>query len=186
MPNSRKKALFILSQLNNDDIDWIVQKGKKEILAPGKLLIHEGRQLDALYIVLKGTLSVLLDGEGTEGTKELAQISTAELVGEVSFIDARPPLATVKAIEETHLLAIPRRQLVTKLQHDMGFASRFYHGISLCLADRMRGTIRHLEYGRSIELEHPELDLEDINPSVLENLALAQAKFNWLMENVRA
>lgn len=183
MPDSRKKALFILSQLNNDDIDWIVQKGKKEILAPGTLLIHEGRQLDALYIVLKGTLSVLLE---SEDTKELAQISVAELVGEVSFIDARPPLATVKAIEETHLLAIPRRQLVTKLQQDMGFASRFYHGISLCLADRMRGTIRHLEYGRNIELAHPELDLEDINPSVLENLALAQAKFNWLMENVRA
>ncbi|MGL5060648.1 MAG: cyclic nucleotide-binding domain-containing protein [Microcoleus sp.] len=183
MPDSRKKALFILSQLNNDDIDWIVQKGKKEILPPGKLLIHEGRQLDALYIVLKGTLSVLLD---SEATKELAQISVAELVGEVSFLDARPPLATVKAIEETHLLAIPRRQLVTKLQQDMGFAARFYHGISLCLADRMRGTVRHLEYGRNIELEQEELDVEDINPSVLENLALAQAKFNWLMENVRA
>ncbi len=180
--SSRKKALFILSQLNNDDIDWIVQKGKKEILAPDTLLIHEGRQLDALYIVLKGTLSVLLDAEGT---KELAKISTGELVGEISFIDARPPLATVKSIEETHLLSIPRRQLVIKLEQDMGFASRFYHGISLCLADRMRGTIRHLEYGRNIELQHPELDLEDINPSVLENLALAQAKFNWLMENVR-
>jgi CRP-like cAMP-binding protein len=182
MPDTRKKALFILSQLNNDDIDWIVQKGKKEVLAPGKLLIHEGRQLDALYIVLKGTLSVLLDADGT---KELAQIASGELVGEVSFIDARPPLATVKAIEETQLLAIPRRQLVTKLEHDMGFASRFYHGISLCLADRMRGTIRHIEYGRNIELGQPELEREDINPNVLENLALAQAKFNWLVENVR-
>ena len=183
MPNSRKKALFILSQLNNDDIDWIVQKGKKEILDPGTILIDEGRQIDALYIVLDGSLSVLLD---SDHTKELARIATGELVGEVSFIDARPPLATVKAIEETHLLAIPRRHLIIKLQHDMGFASRFYYGISLCLADRMRGTIRHIEYGRNIELDQPEMDREDINPNVLENLALAQAKFNWLRENVRA
>lgn len=181
--NSIKKALFILSQLNNDDIDWIVQKGKKEVLAPGAILIYEGRQIDALYIVLNGSLSVLLDHEDS---KELAKIASGELVGEVSFIDARPPLATVKAIEETHLLAIPRRQLVLKLQHDMGFASRFYYGISLCLADRMRGTIRHIEYGRNIELDQPEMDREDINPNVLENLALAQAKFNWLRENVRA
>jgi len=181
--NSRKKALFILSQLNNDDIDWIVQKGKKEVLAPGAILIKEGKQIDALYIVLNGSLSVFLDHEQS---KELAKIASGELVGEVSFIDARPPLATVKAIEETHLLAIPRRQLIIKLQHDMGFASRFYYGISLCLADRMRGTIRHIEYGRNIELEQPELDREDINPNVLENLALAQAKFNWLRENVRA
>ncbi|MCY7382264.1 MAG: cyclic nucleotide-binding domain-containing protein [Microcoleus sp. CAN_BIN18] len=180
--NSRKKALFILSQLNNDDIDWIVQKGKKEVLAPGAILIKEGKQIDALYIVLNGSLSVLLD---QEQSKELAKIASGELVGEVSFIDARPPLATVKAIEETHLLAIPRRQLVLKLQHDMGFASRFYYGISLCLADRMRGTIRHIEYGRNIELDQPEMDREDINPNVLENLALAQAKFNWLRENVK-
>ena len=183
MPDSsRKKAFFILSQLNNDDIDWIVQKGKREVLAPGEILIKEGKQIDALYIILSGSLSVLLDAEQN---KELAKIASGELVGEVSFIDARPPLATVKAIEETHLLAIPRRQLIIKLQHDMGFASRFYYGISLCLADRMRGTIRHIEYGRNIELEQPEIDREDINPNVLENLALAQAKFNWLRENVK-
>lgn len=183
MPDSsRKKALFILSQLNNDDIDWIVQKGKKEVFAPGEILIYEGRQHDALYIVLNGSMSVWIEAQES---KELAKIGSGELVGEVSFIDARPPLATVKAIEETHLLAIPRRQLVLKLQQDMGFASRFYYGISLCLADRMRGTIRHIEYGRKIELDQPEMDREDINPNVLENLALAQAKFNWLRENVR-
>ena len=34
--SSRKKALFILSQLNNDDIDWIVQKGKKESSRSGR------------------------------------------------------------------------------------------------------------------------------------------------------
>jgi Cyclic nucleotide-binding domain. len=106
----------------------------------------------------------LIDGEGT---KELAKIVSGEIVGEVSFIDARPPLATVKAIEKTELLAIPRRQLITKLQQDLGFASRFYYGISLCLADRMRGTVRHIEYGRNIELEEPELEREDINPSVM-------------------
>ncbi|MGB3264405.1 MAG: cyclic nucleotide-binding domain-containing protein [Microcoleus sp.] len=181
--SSRKKALFILSQLNNDDINWIVQKGKKEVLAPGAILICEGRQIDALYIVLDGILSVSIEARET---KELAKIGSGELVGEVSFIDARPPLATVKAIEETHLLAIPRRQLVIKLEHDMGFASRFYYGISLCLADRMRGTIRHIEYGRNIEFEQPELERDEINPSIIENLALAQAKFNWLRENVRA
>ncbi|MEG3924831.1 cyclic nucleotide-binding domain-containing protein [Microcoleus sp. D3_18a_C4] len=181
--SSRKKALFILSQLNNDDINWIVQKGKKEVLDPGGILIQEGRQIDALYIVLKGSLSVLIEAERT---RELAKIASGELVGEVSFIDARPPLATVKAIEETHLLAIPRRQLVIKLDQDMGFASRFYYGISLCLADRMRGTIRHIEYGRNIELDQPEFEREDINPNVLENLALAEAKFNWLRENVKA
>ncbi|NET50616.1 MAG: hypothetical protein F6K09_18370 [Merismopedia sp. SIO2A8] len=62
----------------------------------------------------------------------------------------------------------------------MGFASRFYHGISLCLADRMRGTVRRLGYG--FELEKPEA-VENEKPSQveLEHLALAKAKFNWLI-----
>ena len=40
--SSRKKALFILSELNNDDIDWVVQKGKKEVLNPGAILSMKG------------------------------------------------------------------------------------------------------------------------------------------------
>ena len=74
--SSRKKALFILSELNNDDIDWIVQKGKKEVLEPGAILIHEGRQIDALYIVLDGSLSVLIEAEQTQ---ELAKIAGENL-----------------------------------------------------------------------------------------------------------
>lgn len=185
MTETRKKAFLILGQLNNDDLDWIIQKAKKETITPGTVLIYEGRQIDALYIVLKGMLSVLIDGESQ---KELAQISSGEIVGEISLIDTRPPLATVKAIAETQLLAIPRRHLVVKLQQDMGFASRFYYGISLCLSDRMRGTVRRLEYGRQIdelELIPPDTETEDINPSVLQSLALAEAKLNWLMQNSR-
>ncbi|WP_445241555.1 hypothetical protein [Microcoleus vaginatus] len=80
--SSRKKALFILSQLNNDDINWIVQKGKKEVLAPGGVLIHEGRQIDALYIVLDGSLSVLIEAERT---RELAKIASGETGGRSLF-----------------------------------------------------------------------------------------------------
>jgi CRP-like cAMP-binding protein len=73
MTDRRKKALFILGELNNDDLDWIIQKARKEVLQPGMTLIYEGRQIDALYIVLQGNLSVLID---PEGNKELAQISS--------------------------------------------------------------------------------------------------------------
>jgi hypothetical protein len=47
----------------------------------------------------------------------------------------------------------------------------------------MRGTVRRLEYGRNID--DSDMEEEDINPNLLQNLALAQAKFNWLMQNAR-
>ncbi len=174
-----KKVLFILGQLNNDDLDWMVQKGRKEILPPGKILIQEGQSIDALYIVLTGTFSVLIE---SLGNKELARLSSGEVVGEISLIDTRPPLATVKAIEESVVLAIPRLQLRVKLQNDMGFASRFYHAIALCLSERVRGTVRRLGYG--VDLAESSAEQEELNPTITEQLPLAQAKFDWLVNAV--
>lgn len=173
------KALFILGELDNDDLDWISQKSNKKILAPGETLIYEGQTINALYIVLEGMLSVSIK---PLANKELARIFSGEVVGEISFIDTRPPVATVKAIEESVVLEIPRLQLIKKLQSNLGFASRFYRGISMCLSDRMRGTVRRLGYGFE-ESEQRNAEEEDVNPIVLKNWDVAQVKFQWLVQN---
>ena len=175
------KALLILGELNNDDLDWIIQKSRKETILAGNTLIYEGQKINALYIVLTGSFSVIIQ---SLGNRELAKISSGEVVGEISFVDIRPPVATVKALEDSKILAIPRLQLTAKLDQDMGFASRFYHGISLCLANRMRGTVRRLGYG--IELERTQEEQkslagkDELNPRALEHSELAQTRFNWL------
>jgi hypothetical protein len=43
----------------------------------------------------------------------------------MSFIDARPPSATVQALDNTIVLAVPRRELAAKLEQDAEFAARF-------------------------------------------------------------
>ena len=87
-----KKILLFFSELNNGDLDWFVQKGKKELIPPDRLLIKEGNVSDALYIVVSGSFSVAIE---SQNQTELAIISEGEIVGEVSFIDTRPPLASV-------------------------------------------------------------------------------------------
>lgn len=177
-----KKSLFIfLSQLNNADLDWIVQKGQLKILPSGSILVQEGKQIDAIYIVLKGKLQVFISGDKD---KEIGWIGSGEIVGEISFIDTRPPLATVEAIEPTEVLAIPRIHLSQKLQMDPSFASRFYHGISLCMADRMRGTIRLLGYGEDIDELYSMASRDEIDPSLIDEMTLSQAKFNWLLQSI--
>lgn len=172
------KALFILNELINEDLDWISEKSRKRIIQPEEILIHEGDEIQALYMVLSGTLSVSIK---PLEKRELARIYPGEVVGEISFIDNRPTVATVKGLEESVVLEISRWELTSKLNRNMAFAARFYRGISMCLADRIRGTVGRLGYGNDIEE-----DLEDnqgINPIILHNLELAEAKFNWLMAN---
>ncbi|MGF1493441.1 MAG: cyclic nucleotide-binding domain-containing protein [Microcoleaceae cyanobacterium] len=179
MPNQIKNALFILGGLDDSDLQWIINRGKLQDLSVGEALISEGRPINALYIVLNGLFRVSIS---PSGEKELAKLSRGEVVGEISFIDSRPPLATVTAIEDSKVLAIPRYELNAQLHRNSGFSSRFYQGVSLCLASRMRGTVRRLGY--QIEDDDLDLDAEGIDQGVKDFLIVAEAKFNWLVENL--
>ena len=175
-----KKILLFFSELNNGDLDWFVQKGKKELIPPDRLLIKEGHVSDALYIVVSGSFSVAIE---SQNQTELAIISEGEIVGEVSFIDTRPPLASVRSREESVVLSLPRVQLLSKLQQDINFSSRFYRAICLFLSDRLRGTVSRLGYG--YDLDELEAHIGGFSQSMLGNLELAEGKFNWLIKNIR-
>jgi CRP/FNR family cyclic AMP-dependent transcriptional regulator len=179
-----KKAYLILSELDNEDLNWITKHGHKKTLKPGTTLIYEGQSINALYMVLDGVLRVYIKPDETEQEKELAKISAGEVVGEISFIDASLPIATVTTVNDCTILEIPRIQLLNKLRQDQAFAVRFYRGICQCLADRMRGTIRRLGY------QSDEHDLEsvptDFSPIKQEELELIKAKFHWLTLNVES
>lgn len=99
-----RKVLFILGQLSDADVEWMLSAGRKEKISAGSMLIMEGKPVGSVYLVLDGKLSVFI---AAMGNKELAVLGSGEIVGEMSFVDSRPPSATVKALEETTLLSIP-------------------------------------------------------------------------------
>src|SRR5438445_7373157 len=99
-----RKILFVIGKLSEEDVDWLVQIGKKQLVKPGTVLIQQGRPSDALYIVLSGELAVTVNGDKP---REVARIGCGEIVGELSFLDARPPAATVAATAPATVLAIP-------------------------------------------------------------------------------
>ncbi|KGF72346.1 cyclic nucleotide-binding protein [Neosynechococcus sphagnicola sy1] len=175
-----EKALFILGELTDDDFDWMLTNGSKEEIPAGTILIQQGNPIDKFYIVLGGDLGVFM---GSAEGPVIAHLSSGEVVGEMSFLDARPPSATVKAIADSLVWSIPRKHLVTKLHQDVGFASRFYRALAVFLCDRLRGTVSRLGYDPDQSLSGSESEAE-INPSVLDNLDLAQIRFSWLLRRL--
>jgi len=133
-------ALLILGELNDRDIDWIVTEGKREILPTGSILIEEDQPLDALYIVLSGTLNVCV---ASLGNQVVGKIGGGEILGEMSFVDGRLPSATVQAVEECCVLSIPRSLLSEKLEEDVLFSLRFYRAITKFLSYRLRAKVNH-------------------------------------------
>lgn len=171
-----KKALYMLAQFSDRDFDWLLLAGKRREVPAAGVLIHEGQPTDALYMVLQGTLVVCTEATGCA---EIARLHAGEIVGEMSFVDLRPPSATVKAVEDSLVWAIPRMKLTAKLLQDVEFASHFYHAIAAFLSDRLRDTVSRLGYAEN----QPEAD--DINPQVLDNLDLAKVRLDWLLHRLR-
>lgn len=175
-----KKSLYILSQFSDRDFDWLMTAGRRKTVSAGNVLIYKGEPIDAFYIVLDGLLTVSVQKTDSSDQEEIAQMKMGEIVGEISFIDSRPPAATVKAIEDSLVWAIPRTQLAAKLLQDVEFASHFYHAIAVFLSDRLRGTVSRLGF----EKDQPENE-GDINPQVVDSLDLAQARLSWLLNRLR-
>jgi bacteriocin-type transport-associated protein len=176
-----RKALFILGILNDNDLEWLLTTGRRETVATGTVLIQEGHAVEAIYIVLEGTFGVTV---GATDGQEIARLLSGEIVGEISFVDARPPSATVKAVENSLVLSVPRRQLAAKLEQDTAFAARFYQALAVFLADRLRSLTSRLGYGAAALDEDTEYE-DELAPNVLDNVSLAGARFDWMLRRLR-
>lgn len=177
-----KKAFYLLAELSDRDFDWLITAGRKQHVSAGTVLIQEGEAIAALYIVLEGVLAVQAEALGGE---EVARLSSGEIVGEISLVDARPPSATVRAATDTLLWAIPRTQLTTKLLQDVSFAAHFYHAIAAFLSDRLRGTVSRLGYSKDYPANLEPDASSDLNPGVLDNIELAKVRLDWLLNRLK-
>lgn len=174
-----KKSLYILSQFSDRDFDWLLTAGRRKAVPAQSILIYEGEPIDAFYIVLDGMLAVSVEKMHRD---EIAHLRMGEIVGEISFIDARPPAATVTAIEDSLVWAIPRTQLTAKLRQDVEFASHFYHALAVFLSDRLRGTVDRLGFDKTYTADEEEAN---INPQIADNLDLAKVRLSWLLNRLR-
>ncbi|MDJ1184361.1 cyclic nucleotide-binding domain-containing protein [Roseofilum casamattae] len=124
--------------LKSQDIDWIVSKSTVEDCAPGTVLIQQGSPVDSIYLSLSGTLAVMVSGE-QQAEQELKQMHGGEMMGEMSFLDNHPPSATIKVVEPSQVLSIPKQKLAQKLENDGDFAARFYQVLAVKLSGQLRG-----------------------------------------------
>ncbi|MGF1499061.1 MAG: cyclic nucleotide-binding domain-containing protein [Elainellaceae cyanobacterium] len=175
-----QKVLFFLAELSDADLDWLISAGEKRAVPAGTVLIREAQPVDALYILLNGTLVVMVEAMGD---RELAHLHSGEVVGEMSFIESRLPSATVKALEPSLVLALPRQMLTTKLEQDVGFASRFHRALAVLLSSRLRGTVRQLGDGPADSSNHrSRSEVEDGSGSPVR--AIAETRLQYLMEQL--
>ncbi|MBI4862800.1 MAG: cyclic nucleotide-binding domain-containing protein [Candidatus Riflebacteria bacterium] len=178
-----RKVLYLLGYLTDGDIEWMISHGDRRRLAAGTVLIREGEPIDALYILLDGSLTVSFSA--LTGT-ETVRLSSGEVVGEMSFIENRAPSATVTVAENAVVLAIPRKALLAKLQGDPAFAACFYRSLALFLSHRLRETVGRLGYGKSGPPKELLESQDELDTAVLNSIHLAGARFDRVLQRLLA
>lgn len=81
----------------------------REIFASGQHIFKQGDAGDCAYLIEEGAVEVLVVQQGSE--HRIGLIGKDGLFGEMSLIDYQPRTATVRAVERTVLVPIPRKMM---------------------------------------------------------------------------
>ncbi len=166
-----KRVLFFLGQLDDRDVEWMINNGKKIEIGVGEKLIQKGNFIDSLYILLSGQLSVCADNGDKE---DIATLGVGEVVGEMSFLESRPPSVSVVAKKESVVYKITKEAIETRLSSNPDFKANFYYSLALFLSNRLRKTTDQLGYGTP-----EEEDL--IDTKVLDTVSQAGSRFGQIL-----
>jgi CRP/FNR family cyclic AMP-dependent transcriptional regulator len=172
-----RKVLHFLDLLDDIDTEWMAMRGSKCHVSAGTVLIQEGEEIDAIYFVLDGEFTV----RAGAANKEIATLLSGEIVGEMSFVDSRPPTASVVAGRDSQILRIPRELLNEKLAKDQAFAARFYRGIATFLSDRLHVTVGRLGYGAAEQ----DRDPSELDDQSIERISLAATRFDGMLRRLQ-
>ena len=169
--------MYLMGALDDADVEWLASYGKASRLAPNEVLVREGHPIDSLFVVLDGQLAV------KAGAILVATLWAGEVVGEISFVDSRPPLATVVAVDAARVLAVQRDLLKGKLAADAQFAANFYRAVAIFLADRLRTTTSRLGYGKADQDAFSQ-SVDELSDDLMETVSLGTRRFNNLLQRV--
>jgi CRP-like cAMP-binding protein len=172
-----RKVLYIFGLLNDSDMEWMARTGTRRVLAANEVVIQEGRQADAIIFLLEGEFVVSSRSFG-----EVARLSVGEVVGEMSFVDAAPPSASVTAEGRCLALFVDKAVLSRKIATDAAFGCRFYRALAVFLADRLRETTHRLSDGTT-RLDDDRAVLKDeLDIGILDNVSMAGDRFHRMLK----
>lgn len=131
-------ALMLLNEFPSEDIEWILSSGDEQRVITNTRIINEGEFPECIFILLQGLIGIQC---ASCGESILRVLGPGEIIGEISYLEKVPASATVSAVENSLLLALPHQKLNEKLDHDSAFAVNFYKSLALLNSRRLRETV---------------------------------------------
>jgi CRP-like cAMP-binding protein len=147
----------LTATLNEIELLALVSAAELRRYAAGDVVLREGENAGALFLLLRGQLKVSKDvkylpdpDNDLPDEQTLSWLNEGTLVGEVSFVDGEPASATVRACGPCDMLVVTRESLRDASGKAPTLENRVVAGVARILGRRLRNiNTRHAEEAHS-------------------------------------
>jgi CRP-like cAMP-binding protein len=113
------EAVELLKNLKPDQLARIATIAKEVSYAPGQMIFDPKRELDALYVILEGTVELSTGGVSTQAGRN-------QVLGSWALFDSEPLNVTAAAVDNTKLLRIGRDDFYDLLSDNMEITASIF------------------------------------------------------------
>lgn len=145
------KNVEFFNTLNDDEIQMLNQACVLESYEADQIVIREGDLKEKFYIILNGSVSIIKGRQG-RNQSTLAELSTGDLFGELSFIDDHPRSATVRTTQKSNLLTIEKEDFMTLLAESAAISFAIMKWMAVMIRKFNRHYVNAMHV-RNVELE---------------------------------
>lgn len=128
------QSLPLFQHLQYGELIRVLSATDVATVPAGEVILREGEEGDAMYVVLCGRIVLEKAGE------KIAEFGRGAHFGEVSLIDKAPRSATATVTEEARLLRLRREHLYSLVKRDPEIAVKLLWSFAETLGDRLRTT----------------------------------------------
>jgi len=109
------QSVPIFAELSKRDLGRVAKIMVPRSAAAGEVIIKENDQAAGFFIISTGKVEVI-KGDGTDNAETLNTLGPGDFFGEMALFEGFPRVATVKASEDTELLAMTRWDFTAEMK----------------------------------------------------------------------
>jgi CRP-like cAMP-binding protein len=168
------RSIPALASYANEDLDLLAYISTLKSFAAGEVIMQEGAEGDACWLVVRGGVAVTRSTQSTP----LATLGPGALVGQLALLDRAPRNATVTATTETAALEVRADAFANLVRASSPVALRFQLQVALAGVRQLRAATKKLAEAAAREQMAPMssgrmLDVDDWDDEPSRSLELA-------------
>lgn len=124
--------LSLFKKLDADQVVSLLSVCQVRGYTPGEVMCDAGTDSTEMFLLISGVLSI-----STKEGVPIAALTPVTIVGEIGIITGQPRTATVKAVKESEVFIINKRQFEELVQEDENMGVKVYRNTAHSLCEKI-------------------------------------------------